>query len=197
MMGGEKDNDRFVAFVLAVVIIFCIGALVYVNIPHEKQTTQKPEVEVETPVLTISYGSETLNYTLDELMETESYTGSGGYIKSNGIVVGPNNYTGVRISTLMNVFSNLPVNYTIQAVANDGYTVNYTYDEIKGYVTVYNESGNETGVGNLTMVIAYKENGVLLNESTGGPLRVAFVDEGDISSSRLWIKSLVSLSIKE
>ena len=197
MTGGDKNSDKLVTIVLAIVIILCIGTLVYVNIPQEKQTTQKPGPEVERPVLTISYGSESFNYTLDELIEMESYTGSGGYIKKSGVIVGPNNYTGVKISTLTNVFSNLSENYTIQAVASDGYTVSYTYDEIKGHVPVYNESGNETGIGNLTMIIAYKENGVLLNESTGGPLRIAFVDEGAISSSRLWIRSLVSLSIKE
>ena len=202
MTGGDKNSDKLVTIVLAIVIILCIGTLVYVNIPQEKQTTQKLNYvvrvsEVEKPVLTISYGSESFNYTLDELIEMESYTGSGGYIKKSGVIIGPNNYTGVRISTLTNVFSNLPENYTIQAVASDGYTVSYTYDEINGHVKVYNESGNETSIGNLTMIIAYKENGVLLNESTGGPLRIAFVDEGAISSSRLWIRSLVSLSIKE
>ncbi|HHH79796.1 MAG TPA: hypothetical protein ENL13_02710 [Thermoplasmatales archaeon] len=127
----------------------------------------------------------------------DSFTGSGRYIKKSGTIVGPNNYTGVRISMLLKDVPNLPENFTIEAIASDGYTVNYTYDEVKGYVAVYNESGNETGIGNLTMIIAYKENGVLLNESTGGPLRIAFVDEGAISSSRLWIRSLVSLSIKE
>jgi len=57
-----------------------------------------------------------------------------------------------------------------------------------GHVPVYDESGNETGTGNLMMIIAYKENGVLLNESTGGPFRVAFVDDGAISNSKLWVR---------
>ncbi|MCD6469067.1 MAG: molybdopterin-dependent oxidoreductase, partial [Thermoplasmata archaeon] len=174
MTGGDKNSDKLVTIVLAIVIILCIGTLVYVNIPQEKQTTQKPGPEVERPVLTISYGSESFNYTLDELIETESFTGSGGFIKRSGTVVGPNNYTGVRISTLLNDVSHLPQSFTLEATASDGYTVNYTYDEIKGHVMVYTESGGETGIGNLTMIIAYKENGVLLNESTGGPLRVAF-----------------------
>jgi len=196
MTGGDKNSDKLVTIVLAIVIILCIGTLVYVNIPQEKQTTQKPGPEVERPVLTISYGSESFNYTLDELIETESFTGSGGFIKRSGTVVGPNNYTGVRISTLLNDVSHLPQSFTLEATASDGYTVNYTYDEIKGHVMVYNESGGETGIGNLTMIIAYKENGVLLNESTGGPLRVAFVDDGAISSSSLWIRSVTANLIK-
>jgi len=195
MTGGDKNSDKLVTIVLAIVIILCIGTLVYVNIPQEKQTTQKPGPEVERPVLTISYGSESFNYTLDELIETESFTGSGGFIKRSGTVVGPNNYTGVRISTLLNDVSHLPQSFTLEATASDGYTVNYTYDEIKGHVMVYTESGGETGIGNLTMIIAYKENGVLLNESTGGPLRVAFVDDGAISSSSLWIRSVTAILI--
>lgn len=200
-MSGKKgeENSRFVAVVMIVVIMISVATLVYVNIPHEEKVPQNiPESgggENEV-VLTLIYGNESFNYTLEDLMGMESFTGSGGFIKRSGTVVGPNNYTGVRISTLLNGVSHLPQSFTLEATASDGYTVNYTYDEIKGHVMVYNESGGETGIGNLTMIVAYKENGVLLNESTGGPLRVAFVDDGAISSSSLWIRSVVALSIR-
>ena len=193
-----EDNNRFVAAVMAVVIIISVVTLVYVNIPHEENVAQNTfqgggEGKV---VLTLTFGNESFNYTLDGLMKMEGFTGSGGYIKKSGTIVGPNNYTGVRISMLLKDVPNLPQNFTMEAIASDGYTVNYTYDEVKGYVAVYNESGNETGVGSLTMIVAYKENGELLTESTGGPLRVAFVDDGAISSSRLWIRSVTAILIK-
>ena len=193
-----EDNSRLVAVVMAVVIVISVATLIYVGLPHEGNVAQNASQGggEEKVVLTLTYGNESFNYTLDELMKMDSFTGSGRYIKKSGTIVGPNNYTGVRISMLLKDVPNLPENFTIEAIASDGYTVNYTYDEVKGYVAVYNESGNETGVGSLTMIIAYKENGELLGESTGGPLRVAFVDDGAISSSSLWIRSVTAILIK-
>lgn len=199
MVGGEKKADRLVTAILAVVIIIAVAALIYVNLPHEESTSQNNSSNNQTneqAYLVISYGNESFNYTMSELMNMESYTGSGGYIKKSGTIVGPDNYTGVNVSTLLQEFSNLPSNYTLTVTASDGYTVGYTYDEIKGHVPVYDESWNETGTGNLTMIIAYKENGVLLNESTGGSFRVAFVDDGAISSSKLWARYVARLSIE-
>ena len=69
-------------------------------------------------------------------------------------------------------------------------------DEVNGHVTLFNDTGAEIGTGNLTMIIAYKENGVLLNETTKGPLRIAFVDtEPSITNSGLWLGSLVKIEI--
>ncbi len=199
MVGGEKKVDRLVTAILAVVIIIAVAALIYVNLPHEESIPQNSSSNSQTneqAYLVISYGNKSFNYTMSELMNMESYTGSGGYIKKSGTIVGPDNYTGVNVSTLLQGFYNLPSNYTLTATASDGYTVGYTYDEIIGHVPIYDESGNETGYSNLTMIIAYKENGVLLNESTGGPFRVAFVDDGAISNSKLWVRNVVHLSIE-
>jgi len=67
---------------------------------------------------------------------------------------------------------------------------------VNGHVTLYNDTGAEIRAGNLTMIIAYKENGVFLNESTKGPLRIAFVDtEPSITNSGLWMGSLAKIEI--
>jgi len=129
-------------------------------------------------------------------MAMDSVTGYGTYINKVGKITGPNNYTGVSISILLETIESLPENYTLQAIASDGYTLNYSMDEVSGQVSVYNETGDEIGTENLTMIIAYKENGELLNETTSDPLRVAFVNEqGSITSSGKWLRSLVKIEI--
>jgi len=42
-------------------------------------------------------------------------------------------------------------------------------DEVNAHIVVYNEIRGEIRTKNLTMIIAYKENGILLNETTKGP----------------------------
>ena len=84
MVGGEKKVDRLVTAILAVVIIIAVAALIYVNLPHEESIPQNSSSNSQTneqAYLVISYGNKSFNYTMSELMNMESYTGSGGYIK--------------------------------------------------------------------------------------------------------------------
>lgn len=104
----------------------------------------------------------------------------------------------MTIQVLLESILSLPSNYTFRAIASDGYARNFTADELNGYVTVYNETGEELGTGIITMIVAYKENGVFLNETTKGPLRIAFInEESSITNSGLWVSPLVKIEIIE
>ena len=125
----------------------------------------------------------------------DSTSGYGGYKKKSGAVVGPDLYRGVDIFTLLSYFD-LPDNFTLCVVGSDGYQLNYTWDEINGRIPIYNETGAEIGSGNVTMIVAYEKNNESLGEDEG-PLRIAFVsEEGYITSSKLWARSVSSLEIK-
>ena len=198
--GQEDKFNKYISVVLAVVIIAAVGVYAYTHLVEKEPATsgsdQPPVVEPEQTLLTVSVGSEIFNYSLNQLMELDSIAGSGKYINKVGKITGPHNYTGVSMSVLLGTIESLPENYTLQAIASDGYSVNYSMDEVNGQVSVYNETGDEIGTENMMMIIAYKENGELLNETTGGPLRVAFVDEqGFITSSGMWLRSLVKIEI--
>lgn len=199
----SKTNDKFskyISVILVVVIIFAICVLVYTNLvekePGNSDIVQPPLEEHEDNVLTLSVDSTSYNYSLNELMTFDSISGKGLYINKVGKINGPNNYTGVSMVVLLDAVESIPYNYTIQAIASDGYSINYTMDEVKGKVLVYNETGVEIGTKNLTMIVAYKENGEFLNETTSGPLRIAFIDEqGQITNSGMWLRSIVKIEI--
>ena len=147
-------------------------------------------------VLTIRVQSRYYNYTLDDLTAFPSVTGQGSYIKGTGKITGPYTYTGVTVSTLLNSISSLPATYTFRATARDGYNTSYSLQEMNGQVMIYNETGVEIGTGNLTMMIAYKQNNAFMSETTNGPLRIAFIGyESAITSSGLWLSSLVKIEI--
>ncbi|MCX6660971.1 MAG: hypothetical protein NTY91_00290 [Euryarchaeota archaeon] len=44
----------------------------------------------------------------------------------------------------------LPTNYTVHAIASDGYPRNFSLREQDGQIIVSNETGAEIGTGNLT-----------------------------------------------
>ena len=149
-------------------------------------------------LLTIRVQSRYYNYTLENLTALPSMTGLGGYKKSSGAIIGPYTYTGVAVSVLLNSIPSLPDNYTFHVKAHDGYALSYSIEEMNGQVMVYNETGVEIGTGNLTMMIAYKQNNTYMNGASNGPLRIAFVDINPvITNSKLWLSSLTEIVITE
>ncbi|MDH7517312.1 MAG: molybdopterin-dependent oxidoreductase [Candidatus Thermoplasmatota archaeon] len=198
-MNGERDKadiyTKYIAILLAMIFIIAGCIYIYVNLPRGEEKHEEP-TPTEEILLTIVFGSKYFNYSLDDLMDFEVVTGRGGYKRQDGTIIGPNNYTGVSLLEILDSIDSMPENYTIEAFAKDDRYFDYSIDEINGHVMIYNESGNETGIGNLTMIISYKENNVLLNESLGGPLKIVFVDEvGSITDSSLWAKWLVKIEI--
>jgi len=193
----KKNVNTILAAVFVIVFICAISIYAYTIL------VQKGETDTETPspipaevLLTVHVNSEVYNYTLDDLLAFDNVTEQGSYVNRIGRVSGPYMYTGVPMTVFLDTIPSLPTNYTVHAVASDGYTLNYTPDEVNGYIMTYNETGAEIGLGNFTMLIAYQEDGVFLNETTRGPLRIVFVDsEPSITFSGLWLSSLFSLEI--
>jgi hypothetical protein len=168
------------------------NATVTITVNMESNESTQPE----KTLLTITVGSQSYNYILNNLTALGTITGQGSYINKVGKITGPNNYTGVSMSVLLNSIPTLPENYTFHATASDGYSRNYSIDEVNGHVLVYNETGTEIGTENLTMIIAYKENGILLNETTKGPLRIAFIGiQPAITNSGMWFGLLTTIEL--
>jgi len=199
---GNEKLGKYIAVILVVAIIAAIGVYAYTNFiekePSESENNNNtpPVEEPEQTLLTISVGSQVYNYSLDDLTALSSVSGQGGYINQKGKITGPYNYTGVAIQSLFGSIPSFPNNYTIRATASDEYNVSYTMDEINGKIPLLNETGAEIQIGNLTMIVAYKESGVFLNETTKGPLRIAFIDtEPSLTNSGLWLGSLVKIEV--
>ena len=160
----------------------------------------------EDEILTITYENYSMNYTLNDLESMESYTGTGRYIKSkllpDSIVIeNSNSYTGVKIINLLDDISGMPENYNLSIISADGWFVNFTKNEVMGYVDIYDEMGNIISNQTTVMILAYKENGEYYNvigeDDDIGPLRIAFVGNDVITSSNLWSRKVVSIYINK
>jgi len=190
-------------FLLVTVLAFLMIISLTVGCIENNETTNGQEEE-PTVLLTVIFGDYQANYTLEYIETLDSYSGTGGYIKTkllpDSVVISDiYEYTGVRITTLLEEITNLPDNYNVSVISDDGWTATYTLNETLGYVDVYNETGeilsNETAV----MILAYKEDGSYYSEidpeNEIGPLRIAFVGDNVIQSSSLWSKMVVSIEI--
>jgi hypothetical protein len=198
----EKNNsNKITAILLAIIICVSIFAIIYVNLPqtteyNNKETNNNEEKKEEEVLLTITYYDQELTYTLKQLEALTSYDGLGGKINKKSTITGPYNYTGVEISTFLNELDNPPDRYYITTTSSDFYRQEFTYEQISGNVTLYNETRYETGQGNLKMIISYKQEGEYLTDPEGGPLMVAFIEDY-YTDSNLWTRMLVSLEITD
>ncbi len=188
---NNKQLSSITLFVLLIISSFTIGCI------------ENNQDDKSTVILNIISDDYSANYTLKDLEMMESYSGTGGYIKTGwlpDIVLSDIvEYTGVRITTLLDEIANLPANYNISILSSDGYPAVYTKNETIGYVDVYNDEGGIIQTKTAVMIIAYMKNNSYYSEidpeNKEGPLRIAFVGDDVITSSSLWAKMVVSIEI--
>jgi len=133
-----------------------------------------------------------------DIANLPSYRAAGGYKNSIGTLVGPDNYTGVPLTTLLNLVGGITPYNTVNVVASDNYTWALTYDQITdGNFTTYNPvTGNPVQhTQPLTPMLAYYKDDVNLT-SEEGPLRLVVVGpEGLLTDSKLWVKFVTTLEV--
>jgi len=115
-----------------------------------------------------------------QIKNISAYTASGGYIKLNGARVGPDNFTGVNISSLLNAVGGISPNSSLLVGARDGYNLTFTNQQVLNV--------------NVTMMLAYEMNGAAIDSSIGP--RLVFVGLGlPMTAGHLWTKIVSSLEI--
>jgi hypothetical protein len=208
-MVGKNNTNKILTIVLALII--CISAIVilYVNLPKDEKTgdntnnnsngsTDNNQTEEPVTVLTVIYGNEQINYTLDQIKSMVSYTGIGAKINKKLSITGPYNYTGVKMSTFLSELKNLKTskkaNYSINTTSKDGYSQHFTYEEIQGSIEKLNETRVSLGYSNFTLIIAYMQEGDEITDSEDGPLMIVFVDDY-YTDSGLWVKQLATIEL--
>jgi DMSO/TMAO reductase YedYZ molybdopterin-dependent catalytic subunit len=144
-------------------------------------------------VLTVQCDDVSIDFTMDEVEGLASLTSLGGFIKTTGAVVGPYEYTGVRLTDLIGLVSDVS-DYSVQVTATDGYSMVYSYYQAHdGTFAFYDESGVLQGTGNFAMIVAYAQDGLPLVDMD---LRIAIVDEtAPITDGHFWAKYVRTITV--
>lgn len=147
-------------------------------------------------ILTLKNGEATVDFTMKELKDLPgAITGYGGYKKTTSTIVGPYQYRGIPIFALLEEIGGMTTDEQILVTSSDQYRVTYTYNMIDGKVTTYNETGDDQGINDITMVLLYEEIGA--NELSGGPLRIGYLSpEGYLTDGHLWAKYVETIEIQ-
>jgi DMSO/TMAO reductase YedYZ molybdopterin-dependent catalytic subunit len=186
--------NRRIALAITAIVIVIIASL---SVAFLLQPRNQSELDI---VLTVNVGDSSTNYTLDDLTSLPNITGTAGFVKTGTnpyVIVDPSNWTGIPLVHLLSLTGSLPMNYSLQVLSSDGYITYFTMAEVQGSVEAYNSSTAELiGPKNFTMVLAYIQNGELLTNETGGPLRLVLFPDGNyISAGHSWPKYVREITV--
>ncbi len=128
--------------------------------------------------------------TLGDIKDLPSIEGYGGRKNSVGQITLPTLYKGVPITTLYELDHAISNDSAMRIGAVDGYLATFSYNQfVDGVFITYDEDGNEVPAGELTMILAYEEDGKPIPEEFGGPLRLAIIGpDQPISDGHWWVR---------
>lgn len=190
MTKNNRTYGKFL-FTITVISIMMIGLVAW-----------RPQVKADGALPPMTLTIVALDGTQQVLHENDigslmSYRAFGGFVKSTGALSGLGNYTGVPISTFVNMIGGISNGYSIKIIAIDNFSKTLSYEALNGtgLVTYDNVTGqivqhNQT----LTPMLAYYYNDA--NLTSGGPLRLAIVGpEGLLTQSSLWVSNVVRIEV--
>ncbi|MDO9087680.1 MAG: molybdopterin-dependent oxidoreductase [Anaerolineaceae bacterium] len=150
-------------------------------VPVEPTSAPIPtEEDSQDPVLELIGPEETMTFTIADLKALPVTEGMAGIKSSTGKITLPNTFTGVALQDLADLMGGLSDTMGINIVAEDGYSLSYSFDQImNGTYIAYNPvSGDELKSHDpLTAIIAYEVNGEPLNVDMDGNLRLVIISD--------------------
>lgn len=153
-------------------------------VSSESSVVPPAAVEEESlePILEVIGPEQTVSLSLADIKALPASEGKAGIKSSTGKITLPNTFTGVSLLDLANLVGGLNETMGINIVAEDGYSISYSFDQImNGNYIAYNKvSGDELKEHDpLTAILAYKVNGEPLNTTEDGNLRLVIISEKD------------------
>jgi DMSO/TMAO reductase YedYZ molybdopterin-dependent catalytic subunit len=173
------------------------------TVPLEAEVpTVTPPMESAAPVLELVGLADSLSLTMAELMDMPATEGFAGIKSSTGQITPPNTFKGVALKDLAALVGGMDETTGFNVVAEDGYSITYSYDQInKGTFVAYDPAtGDELkNPVELTAILAYEVNGQPLDPKQDGILRLAIVSDtmNQVTDGHWSVKWVAKLEAKQ
>lgn len=205
----KAKAGRFIWVVLSLVVLAFACMTVVACEEEEESAEPTATLEAATPTseegsegsgvaaLTVTKESASESFTLDDVQAMPAEEGWGGLMNSVGEISGPFEYKGVPLLDLVESVGELGEEDAVRIEAKDGYAMTFSYEQLTGgdFTTLDSKTGEEVPHDELTVIVAYEEDGEPLGEQTG-PLRIAILsDEDQVTEGHWWIKWVTKIDI--
>ena len=187
-----KDK-KSLFILLAGVLLLLASVLAYIQ-PWQNW----PDQETKAWQLTVvgSDGSKKV-LSFQDIRELPAHKGSGGFFSTVGIVFGPYQTKGVTLVELCNTVGGIKPGEALMVSARDGYSTVLSYEQVKGDFITYSTDLKEVPHQELTTILMYQQDGRLLYDADGKPLRIAIVGYPPnlLTEGNYWVKWVNELEV--
>ena len=189
----RNRSIRFVPLFLTVIVLagLMAGSTACSLTSHGETTPSKP-------ILTLTKGTESKSYTMEELKAMPA-TEWVGYMRHNdGRIEGPIHAKGVTVLDLCNAIGGINTTEAAQATAPDGF-VDLPYKSIveSNFKTYDATTGEECPHGAVIALLAYEQDSQPLDKSSG-PLRIMILAGENVAThGYLWMKKITKIDIQK
>jgi len=189
----KEERNIPILFTLAIALV-CIGVIIATT--GCLRPSRVAEERIDWNLTLIGDGESVISY--DEIREMPSYEGHGGFFTTVGIVNGPFKCRGAPLKELCDLVGGINDSATVWISAPDGYLMVFTYDQVKGDFITYDPATiAEVPHRDMTVILMYEQDGKLLSEATGGPLRIAIVSEDEfLTEGHYWVQWVDRIEIR-
>jgi hypothetical protein len=196
----SKINIKLIASIVIIITVVSLASVTAQYMLSQPPQQQQPNSQLPNMTLTlIGSNGQQQNLTKQDLLAIEPYSAKGG-IKSHGnAITGVGTYTGVPVTTLIDLVGGITSAETLTATAADGYTMPYSYNQVVnglGFATYNTADGSEKAATQpLKLVVTYYFDGAAL-PAEEGPLRMGVLGtEGLLTAGNQWEKMVTQLKV--
>jgi DMSO/TMAO reductase YedYZ molybdopterin-dependent catalytic subunit len=132
-----------------------------------------------------------------QIKALKSYSGTGGFFTTTGVVNGPFQCKGITLEQLCTEVGGLQSSNLVKVSAADGYSTMLDYNQVRGQFITYDPvTLKEKGHKELKPILMFEQDGQPLSEDYGKPLRLAVVgQDGLLTEGLYWIKWINAIEI--
>jgi len=190
-MKGESEIPILRA--LAIVVVCIVVAVTVTGCLHSSEVAKE---RIDWNLTLIGDCEKALSY--NEIRAMPDHEGHGGFFSTVGIVNGPFKCKGVPLEELCDLVGGINDSTTVRVSASDGYLMVFTYDQVKGdFITYDPATMKEVPHRGVTVILMYEQDGTLLSDAMGGPLRIAIVSEDEfLTEGHYWVQWVDRIEIR-
>ncbi|MGC9444747.1 MAG: molybdopterin-dependent oxidoreductase [Candidatus Methanospirareceae archaeon] len=184
-------NSRIPGWLIIAIVVIGIAAIAGVAAVTYLELFNAPAEQIEWNMTVVGSDGEEKVLTFEEIIAMESHESFGGFFTTVGTIQGPFELKGVPLADICELVGGIDTTNTVWVSAPDGYLMVFTYDQvINGEFRTFDPATfKEVPHEELTIILAFQQDGAPLPDNYGKPLRIAIVSSRDdyITEGHYWV----------
>lgn len=196
----SSEKSRFPGWLVVAIVVIVIAAIVGVAALTYLDLFKSPAEQIEWNVTVMGSNGEEKVLSYAEIAAMPSHEGFGGFFTTVGTIHGPFKLKGVPLADICELVGGIDTTNTVWVSAPDGYLMVFTHDQVINgeFRTFEPATFKEVPHEDLTIILAFEQDGAPLPDNFGKPLRIAIVSPQDdyITEGHYWVMWVDQIEVR-